>query len=235
MSNFIHFGCWNNLNKGCLKNVMNLLNNRLEDINKPNIDFLTVAGDNYYTIKESDDGEKKKIIIPEKLNLGFEYLPQDIDIYMILGNHEQYFLSPVRIQSEITLVKEFFCFCINDFKHFETLKLFKKTVEINDWTFKHTINNLKIYKNTEINITKNTSIGHSHQQYLRRINSKFLLNPGSVGQNRGNIKFANYAILNFDHGSFKLKSIEYEYQKFLKQIVSLNYSNNCKRYYTSKI
>jgi predicted phosphodiesterase len=154
---------------------------------------------------------------------------------MILGNHEQYFLSPVRIQSEITLVKEFFCFCINDFKHFETLKLFKKTVEINDWTFKHTINNLKIYKNTEINITKNTSIGHSHQQYLRRINSKFLLNPGSVGQNRGNIKFANYAILNFDHGSFKLKSIEYEYQKFLKQIVSLNYSNNCKRYYTSKI
>jgi len=86
MSNFIHFGCWNNLNKGCLKNVMTRLNERLNSL--PVIDFLSVAGDNYYTIKESDDGEKKKIIIPEKLNLGFEYLPQDIDIYMILGNHD---------------------------------------------------------------------------------------------------------------------------------------------------
>ena len=88
MSNFIHFGCWNNLDKGCLKNVMNLLNNRLEDINKPNIDFLTVAGDNYYTIKELYNGKKKKIIIPEQMNLGFDYLPKDIDIYMIIGNHD---------------------------------------------------------------------------------------------------------------------------------------------------
>ena len=50
MSNFIHFGCWNNLNKGCLKNVMTRLNERLDSL--PIIDFLSVAGDNYYTIKE---------------------------------------------------------------------------------------------------------------------------------------------------------------------------------------
>jgi len=86
MSNFIHFGCWNNLNEGCLETVMTRLNTRLDNL--PLIDFLTVAGDNYYTLKELYKGKKKKIIIPEKLNLGFDYLPKDVDIYMILGNHD---------------------------------------------------------------------------------------------------------------------------------------------------
>ena len=88
MNNFIHFGCWNNLNKGCLINVMKLLKERLKDIDKPNIDFLTIAGDNYYPKKEKVEGKKKKIIIPELLNQGFEYLPREIPIYMILGNHD---------------------------------------------------------------------------------------------------------------------------------------------------
>ena len=88
MSNFIHFGCWNNLNKGCLRNVMNLLKKRLEDKNKPNIDFLTIAGDNYYPKKETIEGKKGKIIFPELLNQGFKDLPKEIPIYMILGNHD---------------------------------------------------------------------------------------------------------------------------------------------------
>ena len=88
MNNFIHFGCWNNLNKGCLRNVMNLLKDRLEYIDKPKIDFLTIAGDNYYPKKEKVEGKKKKIIIPDLLNQGFKDLPKDIPIYMILGNHD---------------------------------------------------------------------------------------------------------------------------------------------------
>lgn len=88
MNNFIHFGCWNNLNKGCLINVMNLLKKRLKDKTKPKIDFLTIAGDNYYPKKEKVEGKKKKIIIQDLLNQGFEYLPKEIPIYMILGNHD---------------------------------------------------------------------------------------------------------------------------------------------------
>ena len=92
MSNFIHFGCWNNLNKGCLNNVMKLLNDRLNDRlkvdDKPTIDFLTIAGDNYYPKKQKVEGKKKKIIKPLLLEEGFAYLPTDIPIYMILGNHD---------------------------------------------------------------------------------------------------------------------------------------------------
>lgn len=94
MSSFIHFGCWNNLNTkikdgkekelGCLKKVMKLLKANINGV-----DFIVIAGDNYYPKKEKPiEGEKKKIIIPSKLEEGFNLLPKEIPIYMILGNHD---------------------------------------------------------------------------------------------------------------------------------------------------
>ena len=91
MSNFIHFGCWNNLNKGCLKKVMNLLSERLTTkYGAPKIDFLTIAGDNYYPekVKKVKGEKKKKIINTTLLAEGFSYLPKEIPIYMVLGNHD---------------------------------------------------------------------------------------------------------------------------------------------------
>ena len=94
MNTFIHFGCWNNLNKdkGCLANVMELLNSTLES--SP-VDFISIAGDNYYPQKvsgEPDPNKKKqkklKIIIESLLSDGFDLLPKNIKTYMILGNHD---------------------------------------------------------------------------------------------------------------------------------------------------
>lgn len=92
MENFIHFGCWNNLNKnGNLKPVMDKLQSRLNNPDLPEIDFISVAGDNYYPDKLKPkiktDG-KKKIIKPDLLEMGFDMLPSEPDIYMILGNHD---------------------------------------------------------------------------------------------------------------------------------------------------
>ena len=94
MKSFIHFGCWNNLNIkekegkikeiGCLKKVMKLLKANLSGV-----DFIVIAGDNYYPKKEKTiEGEKKKRIIPSKLEEGFNLLPKEIPIVMILGNHD---------------------------------------------------------------------------------------------------------------------------------------------------
>ena len=94
MSSFIHFGCWNNLNVkikngkekeiGCLKKVMKLL-----EANLSGVDFVVIAGDNYYPKKEQTiEGEKRKLIIPSKLAGGFNLLPKEIPIFMILGNHD---------------------------------------------------------------------------------------------------------------------------------------------------
>jgi hypothetical protein len=110
MNTFIHFGCWNNLNKdkGCLANVMELLNSTLES--SP-VDFISIAGDNYYPKKvsgEMDPIKKKqkklKVIIESLLYDGFDLLPKNIKTYMILGNHDletniansnEYFLNNV--------------------------------------------------------------------------------------------------------------------------------------------
>ena len=58
---FIHFGCWNNLNndKSCLNEVINTLEKNIVDV-----DFIIVAGDNYYPEKkkEKDKASKKKNI-----------------------------------------------------------------------------------------------------------------------------------------------------------------------------
>jgi Icc-related predicted phosphoesterase len=95
INNFIHFGCWNNLNTkekdgklkeiGCLKKVMELLKENLSGV-----DFIVVAGDNYYAKKEKrgNDNLKVKQILTEKLKNGFDKLPRELPIYMILGNHD---------------------------------------------------------------------------------------------------------------------------------------------------
>ena len=84
---FLHFGCWNNLNegKGNLKNVMDLL---AQYISNHQTELIIVAGDNYYPNKTEVDGNKKKTIYPKKLTNGFNSLPSNVQIDMIMGNHD---------------------------------------------------------------------------------------------------------------------------------------------------
>jgi hypothetical protein len=64
---FIQFGCWNNINKGCLENVMKKLNEYVTtDVTKP--DFIVITGDNYYPQKETVEGEtvEGETVVKEK-------------------------------------------------------------------------------------------------------------------------------------------------------------------------
>lgn len=83
---FIHFGCWNNLNndKSCLNEVINTLEKNILDV-----DFIIVAGDNYYPEKKKEKASKKKYIYVERLRQGLTKLANiRKHIYMILGNHD---------------------------------------------------------------------------------------------------------------------------------------------------
>lgn len=88
INKFVHFGCWNNLNKkGQLPKVMELLNNYLDE--RGDIQLVVVSGDNYYPDKKKmENDKKKKIIFANKLIQGFNLLPQNVEIDMILGNHD---------------------------------------------------------------------------------------------------------------------------------------------------
>lgn len=110
---FVFFGCWNNLNTNLntnLENTMATLKTHLKE--NPEISFVVVGGDNFYPDKskkkeqkKQDDAEKKdkkekkdtdaekkdkctKIINLNNLTNGFNLLPKEIPIYMLLGNHD---------------------------------------------------------------------------------------------------------------------------------------------------
>jgi len=89
MQRFFHFGCWNNMKNGnAVSDVMTIMKRKIQDTSRP-VDFISVAGDNYYPKKGTNkDGGKKKIIDPKDLDDGFRELPNEPDIYMILGNHD---------------------------------------------------------------------------------------------------------------------------------------------------
>ena len=83
---FIHFGCWNNGlcsidGTNGLSLTMRKLNSYIEF--NP-IDFIIIAGDNYYPQKSS----KGKKFIRENFTSGFDCLPKSVKKYLIFGNHD---------------------------------------------------------------------------------------------------------------------------------------------------
>lgn len=79
--NFIHFGCWNNINNNTI-NVLKMLDMYIK---KNNIEFLSIAGDNYYP----DKYKKDKTFNLEKFKVSFDLLNKiDIPKYIIYGNHD---------------------------------------------------------------------------------------------------------------------------------------------------
>lgn len=98
---FIHFGCWNRgtctpEGNNAISSVMRELKTYVETT-KDKLDFMIIAGDNYYAnkrteikIKDGVEKEKKiKTLYPDNLRSGFQCLQNiPLDKYLLLGNHE---------------------------------------------------------------------------------------------------------------------------------------------------
>jgi hypothetical protein len=97
---FIHFGCWNNGGCGAEKtNGLSLMTKKLNSyIDANSIDFITVAGDNYYPPK-SDLGKK---FIEDDFFSGFSCLPKIKTKYLLFGNHD---IEDVVIDSDGRAIK----------------------------------------------------------------------------------------------------------------------------------
>lgn len=90
---FIHFGCWNKdkCDMTLKNNGLSQTMSKLNDFVKKNkdIEFITIAGDNYYPDKKGKEKEKKeKTMIAENFLSGVNCLPKHILKYVLLGNHE---------------------------------------------------------------------------------------------------------------------------------------------------
>jgi hypothetical protein len=110
-NSFIHFGCWNNglCDKNEGTNGVSKVMNKLNKYARNNLKFISIAGDNYYPEKikkeksekkekgeksekskksEKKEGDKIKMIHTNELVSGFNCLPNNVEINMILGNHD---------------------------------------------------------------------------------------------------------------------------------------------------
>jgi len=105
---FLHFGCWNKGHNyyisgeteretqdnpevaSNLTNVMRKLNEVTDEISP---EFIVVAGDNYYpnkinSVDEKGRESKIKLFDEEDMKSGFEGLPKNVEIDVIMGNHD---------------------------------------------------------------------------------------------------------------------------------------------------
>ena len=161
---FIHFGCWN---KGfCnIDNPTNGLSATMKKLNNyvatNKIDFISVAGDNYYPDKKKKTEDiKEKIFNLENIMSGLNCLPKGIKKYVTLGNHEINDIVKLSIESEelrcksLMVQQDYARNPTNNFILFDTVNGF--TVD-NDSTliimFDTTLYELINYKNFNIDET----------------------------------------------------------------------------------
>lgn len=152
---------------------------------------------------------------------------------LLLGNHEEAFIRR-NYPGENKLVQSFFSICIKDFKYFDFIKTFRKQYEMNDYLYTHTINNLRIYQDSNLRLDRNYVIGHTHSQFVIKNNNHLLVNPGSVGQNRKFINVINYALYYPESDKFEFRELIYDYKVVVKEMIIKGYPNACIEYYNNK-
>tara|TARA_Y100000741_G_C18248527_1_gene556413 strand:- start:1198 stop:1833 length:636 start_codon:yes stop_codon:yes gene_type:complete len=159
-----------------------------------------------------------------------ETLPNCIKI---LGNHDINFINKINV-NDTALSKNFFLKCIDNFNESEILKKYIYEFKYNNFIFRHTINDKYIYSDTKIDIKDNYFIGHSHQAYIQKINKFILANPGSVGQNRRFINEINFLIYNSESNNIEIKSILYNVELIINEMIKRKFSTDCINYYKNK-
>lgn len=247
MNNFIHFGCWN---QGlCDMNTNNPLTNVMKTLNEfvlvNDVDFITVAGDNYYPKKTKISKDIKiKRIYEEELKSGIDCLPKNNNIYMLLGNHdlETNLKSKENIYIENTDELESNCFILN--KELEYSK--KHTPPIN-FVFNH----YKLLNNTLILMIDSSIYIKNPNKFLKcyqtllsdnlntiddilKIQDLFIINTikKNLGKFQNLVLIAHHPIIGYQLKKDKVKLIKpfYNMLNTLNNIYSL-LENNVNYYY----
>jgi len=150
------------------------------------------------------------------------------------GNHERLFLGVEGIENELPLVQAFFHQSRKFFSRPDLIKDLPTSCDLGGFRCVHTINGRSIFPDTAIQIDQDHMVGHTHHQFRIGRSGFVIVNPGSVGQNRKRINVVDYAILDTDSGEVRLRSVTYEFQKFISELRARRYPKPCIDYYTTK-
>jgi predicted phosphodiesterase len=155
-------------------------------------------------------------------------------IVTLMGNHERLFLKEEPLDHEIPLVQEFYKQSIQYFTREAFIKGFVESYELGNFLCVHTIDNLRIYPDTVVDVSRNYFIGHTHHQFRNQFGEYTVINVGSVGQNRKYIDTLNYVLYNTKTGECQLCEAIYPFDTFLEEIIHRGYPLECINYYRAK-
>jgi predicted phosphodiesterase len=155
-------------------------------------------------------------------------------IAFVEGNHERLFLGTAPVAEEIALVQEFYQHSIRSFTRRDLIAGLPTSFQLDRFVCTHTIEGRKVYVDTEIEVTSDCMIGHSHQQYQIERSGKWIVNPGSIGQNRSHIDIVNYALYDTSSGKVTLREEFCPIDRFVAELAARGYPETCINYYQNK-
>lgn len=152
---------------------------------------------------------------------------------LIMGNHEEAFISGIYPGSNI-IAKTFFEQCYPHFSGKEKISNYHKSYSFRNTDFVHTIGDTYIFSDTDVEVGKNTFIGHSHRMFCKMSGDYRLVNVGSAGQNRVNIDEINYVIWDTENDHVDLMKIAFSADQMIKEMKHKKYPDICIEYILSK-
>ena len=154
------------------------------------------------------------------------------------GNHEDNYILG-SYSGKHPVAKAFFDYCYPNFDNnlMSIIRKYQNKILLDAFEIKHTIDNQYIFADTdisEIDISNNYIIGHSHQQYEKKKNEFSIFNTGSLGQNRLFINQSCYLKIDTDTNEITFKRFEHDIDKVINQMKVEKYPSLCIDYYLSK-
>ncbi len=165
-------------------------------------------------------------------------LLEEVNAICLKGNHEHAFINGF-YPGKNDLVKLFFTHTFPLFNKLDTIKKYADSYENDFFCVKHTLNEQYYFPDSDLSqveINKNTIIGHSHYSFIKKtLYNFYLVNTGSVGQNRKNLNEIEYCLYDTDSDRIEIKRIYYSAELVINKMETDKYPTDCIRYYRSKL
>lgn len=217
------------------------MNNKTQLINAEKIIIFSDVHGHIYALEELFKKEQADLYIclGDVVNYA-PYSNECIDLIIekqvqcIRGNHEDIFVNVKNLAGCHPIVQSFYQQTFPKFKphlisYIENLPL---EIKINDWVFVHTLENKYIYPETSIDFNGKYFLGHSHVQYAKLNENNWIINPGSLGQNRSNLNILQYAVLFPETNTIKFQSRYLDVSPLVKDMKRFGYTEELINYYT---
>jgi predicted phosphodiesterase len=157
------------------------------------------------------------------------------NIVLLEGNHERLFLGTEDLAHELPLVQEFYKYSIKGFSRRDLIENLPAKYDLDEFICCHTIDERRVYRDTEVAVSGTYIIGHTHHAFDVRREHNRIINCGSIGQNRRRVDRLSYAIVDPKANEVSLRELDYPVTRLLEEMRRRHYSQVCLDYYQSKL